>query len=90
MRKLSPHPAVNGLKVSLDAYLKLFREVCLSVYAFRKAAGELIPGFEESYSRHHKDADQKSTNSPNPQQLARALRDFDQLTTAILELYEKA
>jgi hypothetical protein len=81
-----PYPSVKGLQIYLDAYLKLFREFAVSVEAMRSAAAEVIPGFEEAYSRHHKAANASSLGLPNPEALARISKDFHQLTEAVVRL----
>jgi hypothetical protein len=87
MIEANVHLAVSGLKANVKAYLEVFREVSVSVCALRETLTEKIPGFEEAYSRHYADASKFSTNSPNAQGLERTLKDFDQVTKAILELY---
>jgi len=82
-----PSSPLRSLNFYLGSFLKMFRDVAVSVQALKRTCAEKINGFEEAYARHYEDASKGSQNVPNVAAPEQIVKDFYQLTQAIQELY---
>jgi hypothetical protein len=85
----NPIVPLNGFKVYLGPYLETFRELTISVRALREVCAEKVEGFDKAYVARCKDLKEHGGDDlPTAGGLGQILRDFDQLTVAIQELYD--